>query len=60
MEEILESKVDCQGSAERILGRQLARELSDAEMQEISGGMMKRAGTSYSGPCCCADDCCLA
>lgn len=47
-----------QQHTERILARQVARELTEQEIDQVSGGMMKRAGTSFSGPCCCADDCC--
>ena len=43
-----------EGKAERILARSAARELTPEEMAEIAGGL---AGTSYSGPCCVADDC---
>jgi hypothetical protein len=49
---------DLHDSSERILARQVARELTDREIDEVSGGLMRQAGTSFSGPCCCADDCC--
>ena len=43
---------------DRILARKLARELTAEELAEVAGGMRSLGGTSYSGPCCCADECC--
>jgi hypothetical protein len=44
----------------RILARKVARELTIEEIDQVSGGMaIRTAGTSFSGPCCHADDCCM-
>lgn len=45
------------GSAERILARKVARELTAQELAEIAGGRLSRAGVTHSGPCCEEDDC---
>ncbi len=43
-------------SPERILARQLARELSQEELDEVSGGMLSRVFTGRSSTVCCDID----